>query len=291
LKPLRQSNFSTACIRPRFPSWMRSSRGRPEAWYFLAIDTTSRRFDWTKVCWACSPVMILRFSSRRLDGVRSFGLPAPSSCSASRPASIVWARRTSSSLVSNGYCPMSVRYSRTRSSSSRSTRSFANVQSRPASSSRGPEPFHGQGHGLRITGHQSPQGAFNRSLGRNHQRSRYRLVMGIRRSLPKALAVIRTPGGDCRRLYSAPSTKPATRVPRSRVESLAPPRPPTVLLHQRLRDRIEDLVGGKALVVALTGPQLGRRRLLQNGLGDEIVSGEWRCDIGTAGRRGAWGRP
>ena len=26
LKPLRQSNFVTACIRPRFPSWIRSRR-------------------------------------------------------------------------------------------------------------------------------------------------------------------------------------------------------------------------------------------------------------------------
>ena len=34
---------------------MRSSRGRPDAWYFLAIDTTSRRFDWTKVRSASSP--------------------------------------------------------------------------------------------------------------------------------------------------------------------------------------------------------------------------------------------
>ena len=28
LKPLRQSNFSTARINPRFPSWIRSSRSR-----------------------------------------------------------------------------------------------------------------------------------------------------------------------------------------------------------------------------------------------------------------------
>ena len=71
MKPLRQSNFSTACMRPRFPSWMRSRRGSPDAWYFLAIDTTRRRFDWTKVCWACSPVWIFRLNSRRLAGVRS----------------------------------------------------------------------------------------------------------------------------------------------------------------------------------------------------------------------------
>ena len=55
MKPLRQSNFSTACIRPRLPSWIRSRSGSPEAWYFLAIDTTSRRFDCTKVRSASSP--------------------------------------------------------------------------------------------------------------------------------------------------------------------------------------------------------------------------------------------
>ena len=49
MKPLRQSNFSTACMRPRLPSWIRSRSGRPDAWYFFAIDTTSRRFDCTKV--------------------------------------------------------------------------------------------------------------------------------------------------------------------------------------------------------------------------------------------------
>ena len=125
LKPLRQSNFSTACIRPRLPSWMRSSRGRPEAWYFLAMDTTNRRLDCTKVCWAPSPCRVVRRSSRFLAGVRPFGAAA-SCASASRPASMAWAKRTSSSLVNNGYWPMSVRYNRTRSSSSRSRRSFAN---------------------------------------------------------------------------------------------------------------------------------------------------------------------
>ena len=55
LKPLRQSNFSTACIRPRLPSWIRSRSGRPDAWYFFAIETTRRRFDCTNVRWASSP--------------------------------------------------------------------------------------------------------------------------------------------------------------------------------------------------------------------------------------------
>src|SRR5581483_7920653 len=39
----------------------------------------------------------------------------------------------------------------------------------------------------------------------------YRLVIGRRRSLPKALGVTRTPGGACRRLYSARSTSVTTR--------------------------------------------------------------------------------
>ena len=34
---------------------MRSSSGRPDAWYFLAIETTRRRLDWTKVRSAFSP--------------------------------------------------------------------------------------------------------------------------------------------------------------------------------------------------------------------------------------------
>ena len=89
------------------------------------METTSRRFDCTKVCWAASPCSAVRRSSRRLAGVSPFGAEA-SWASASRPASMAWARRTSSSFVSSGYWPMSVRYSRTRSSSSRSSRSFAN---------------------------------------------------------------------------------------------------------------------------------------------------------------------
>ena len=135
LKPLRQSNFSTACIRPRLPSWIRSSSGRPEAWYFLAIETTRRRFDWTNVCWACSPSITARRSSRFFAVVRPLGALA-TSASAARPASMAWARRTSSSLVSSGYWPMSVRYSRTRSSSSRSIRSFAKIS--PNLPSHGP---------------------------------------------------------------------------------------------------------------------------------------------------------
>ena len=72
LKPLRQSNFSTACIRPRLPSWMRSRSGSPDAWYFFAIDTTSRRFDCTNVRCASSPRRAVRRSSRFLVGVSAF---------------------------------------------------------------------------------------------------------------------------------------------------------------------------------------------------------------------------
>ncbi len=103
---------------------MRSRSGRPDAWYFLAIDTTSRRFDCTNVRCASSPSRAVRRSSRFLVGVRLLP-PSRSSPRAALPNSICCASRTSSSFVRRGYCPMSVRYRRTRSSSSRSTRSFA----------------------------------------------------------------------------------------------------------------------------------------------------------------------
>ena len=45
LKPRRYSYLSTARIRPVLPSWMRSRNDRPRLRYFLAIDTTSRRFE------------------------------------------------------------------------------------------------------------------------------------------------------------------------------------------------------------------------------------------------------
>ena len=81
------------------------------------------------------------------DGARELALAgggeilpaASSSVRAAAPASMAWASRTSSSLVSSGYCPMSVRYRRTRSSSSRSTRSLAKTNLVNAGSgSRGP---------------------------------------------------------------------------------------------------------------------------------------------------------
>ena len=59
LYPRRYSNLSAARIRPILPSWIRSSRCSPRLTYFLATDTTSRRFASTRSCLArsasCSP--------------------------------------------------------------------------------------------------------------------------------------------------------------------------------------------------------------------------------------------
>src|SRR6185503_18598992 len=44
LNPLRQSYFSTPRIRPRLPSWIKSRNDKRRPRYFLAIDTTRRRF-------------------------------------------------------------------------------------------------------------------------------------------------------------------------------------------------------------------------------------------------------
>src|SRR5918993_5572039 len=43
--PISGSNFSTARIRPAFPSWIRSSKATPRPLYFLAMEMTSLRFD------------------------------------------------------------------------------------------------------------------------------------------------------------------------------------------------------------------------------------------------------
>ena len=43
LNPFEWSNFSTARIRPRLPSWIRSRNSMPRPTYRLAIETTSRR--------------------------------------------------------------------------------------------------------------------------------------------------------------------------------------------------------------------------------------------------------
>ena len=66
--------------------------------------------------------------ARRSSRLRAAVGAAPASSAsafAATPASIACARRTSPSFVSSGYCPMSLRYRRTRSSSSRSGRCLA----------------------------------------------------------------------------------------------------------------------------------------------------------------------
>ena len=63
LNPRRQSNSSTARIRPMLPSWIRSSSGSPWPWYLRATDTTSRRLAMMKRWRAASA---LRTSRRAL---------------------------------------------------------------------------------------------------------------------------------------------------------------------------------------------------------------------------------
>ncbi len=80
---------------------------------------------------------------------------------------------------------------------------------------------------------------------------------------------MRMPGGDWRRLYSARSTSDATRHQlgvEAGVDDLADG---AVVDDERLEERVEHVVGGKALVVALVGTQLGRGRLHQHRLGDD----------------------
>ena len=80
--PRRQSNFSTARMSPRMPSWIRSSSVSSEPWYFFAIETTSRRF-----------ALIMRSLARR------------------SPRSMRFARSISSDGVSSRWRPISLRKS------------------------------------------------------------------------------------------------------------------------------------------------------------------------------------
>jgi len=104
---------------------MRSSRGSPRLGTSLQSTprgggSTGRRSAGPARLQDRSPH--LAFFCRR-EALRALA----TATSASRPTSMAWARRTSSSLVSNGYWPISVRYRRTRSSSSRSIRSLAKM--------------------------------------------------------------------------------------------------------------------------------------------------------------------
>src|SRR4030065_389231 len=73
LYPARYSNLSPAFIRPMFPSWMRSRNCSPRLVYFLAIDTTRRRFASTSSRFASrtlrSPCSITRSVSVRVPAL------------------------------------------------------------------------------------------------------------------------------------------------------------------------------------------------------------------------------
>ncbi len=121
MKPLVQSNFSTALMRPKLPSWIRSRNSIPRPTYRLAMDTTSRRLASASFCLAVSPA---RNSFRRAAS-KAGSTSSPSSrwrrrsasfCSASFPADMAWARLTSSSGVSSATLPISFKYMRTGSS-------------------------------------------------------------------------------------------------------------------------------------------------------------------------------
>ena len=116
LKPLRQSNLVTACIKPRLPSWMRSRSGMSVDWYLLAIDTTSRRLALMN-CSAGGSVAPRGPAELALPGGHPSPRPRARSSVASWPAWMAFDSRHSSSLVSSGYLPMPSRYRRTRSCS------------------------------------------------------------------------------------------------------------------------------------------------------------------------------
>ena len=58
-----QSNFSAARIRPKMPSWMRSSSDSSWPWYFFAIETTRRRFELIMRSLAARSPCSMRFAS------------------------------------------------------------------------------------------------------------------------------------------------------------------------------------------------------------------------------------
>ena len=98
-------------MRPRLPSWTRSRSPSPRPMYFLAIDTTSRRFASTRRLRARSPLRTVR--SRMIRSAAASD-PASSSWSSARvPASACIASSTSCCGVSRGNRPISWRYIRT----------------------------------------------------------------------------------------------------------------------------------------------------------------------------------
>src|SRR5438876_6546766 len=81
LMPLVSSNLWAARIRPRLPSLIKSESDTPWFWYFLATETTNRRFERTSLSSASASLCLIR-----------------------------WASVTSSSRVINGYWLISRRY-------------------------------------------------------------------------------------------------------------------------------------------------------------------------------------
>src|SRR2546425_1375546 len=81
LMPLVSSNLWAARIRPRLPSLIKSESDAPWFWYFLATETTNRRFERTSLSSASASLCLIR-----------------------------WASVTSSSRVINGYWVITRRY-------------------------------------------------------------------------------------------------------------------------------------------------------------------------------------
>src|SRR5664280_282733 len=112
LNPLVWSNFSTARMRPRLPSWMRSRKARPRLRYLLAMETTSRRLASMRASLASWPPRTSLRSAARwaVDSLATPASAASSRRAASLPATILSASSTSSAASSNFTLPISLRY-------------------------------------------------------------------------------------------------------------------------------------------------------------------------------------
>src|SRR5688572_13680112 len=78
LTPLVSSNFWAARTRPTLPSQIKSGRLMPRFWYFLATETTNRRFERTSfssASWSPSRMRPARAGEARPlePAVRRFG--------------------------------------------------------------------------------------------------------------------------------------------------------------------------------------------------------------------------
>ncbi len=112
MNPLVWSNFSTARMRPRLPSWIRSRKARPRLRYRLAMETTSRRLASMRASLASWPPRTSLRSAARwaVDSLATPASAASSRRAASLPATILSASSTSSAASSNFTLPISLRY-------------------------------------------------------------------------------------------------------------------------------------------------------------------------------------